>query len=77
MPTFERSLIYMGIVTIDRSELEYLKSCRDKLRDIVVLLGDKKDKIKSRGKENNKDEDKELSTEEKLREIKKILKQLL
>ncbi|MEK7074693.1 MAG: hypothetical protein AAB972_04410 [Patescibacteria group bacterium] len=67
----------MGIVTIDRSELEYLKSCRDKLRDIVVLLGDKKDKIKSRGKENNKDEDKELSTEEKLREIKKILKQLL
>ena len=48
------------MASIDTSELEYLKSCRDKLRRIVeVLEGDKEDKV---------------STDEKLREIKKISK---
>lgn len=28
----------MVIASIDTSELEYLKSCRDKLRDIVEIL---------------------------------------
>ena len=50
----------MSTASIDTSELEYLKSCRDKLRGIVeVLEGDKEDKV---------------STDEKLREIKKISK---
>ena len=52
----------MGSTTIDTSELEYLKSCRDKLRDIADILKDKE-----------KDE-KELSDEDKLRELKKIIK---
>ena len=52
----------MATASIDTSELEYLKSCRDKLRDISDILKDKE-----------KDE-KELPAEEKLREIKKILK---
>ena len=48
------------MASIDTSELEYLKSCRDKLRRIAeVLEGDKEDKV---------------STDEKLREIKKISK---
>lgn len=29
----------MAIANIDTSELEYLKSCRDKLRDIADVLG--------------------------------------
>ena len=52
----------MATTSIDTSEVEYLKSCRDKLRDISGILKDKE-----------KDE-KELSVEEKLKEIKKILK---
>ncbi|KKS38469.1 MAG: hypothetical protein UV01_C0003G0016 [Parcubacteria group bacterium GW2011_GWA2_42_14] len=51
----------MAMASIDTSELEYFKSCRDKLRDIGDILKDKND-------------EKELSIEEKLREIKKILK---
>lgn len=51
----------MATITIDTSELEYLKSCRDKLRDINDVLNKEKD-------------EKELSAEEKLREIKPILK---
>lgn len=52
----------MATATIDTSELEYLKFCRDKLRDVSDIV-DKKDK-----------KDRELSAEEKLREIKKIIK---
>lgn len=47
----------MANVTVDSSELEYLKSCRDKLRDIAAVL----DEV-------------EISTEEKLKEIEKIIK---
>lgn len=53
--------VIMATTNIDTSELEYLKSCRDKLRDIHDVL-------------NKKEDEKELSTEEKFREIKKILK---
>lgn len=52
----------MATATIDTSELEYLKSCRDKLRDIDGILKDK-----------NENEE-EPSTKEKLREIKRIIK---
>ncbi len=52
----------MSMANIDTSELEYLKSCRDKLRDVSDVV-DEKDK-----------KDRELSAEEKLREIKKIIK---
>lgn len=51
----------MATTSIDTSELEYLKSCRDKLRDIHDIL-------------NKKEDEKDLSNEEKFREIKKILK---
>jgi hypothetical protein len=51
----------MATASVDTSELEYLKSCRDKLRDIGGILKDKSD-------------EKESSVEEKLKEIKKILK---
>jgi len=51
----------MATTSIDTSEVEYLKSCRDKLRDISGILKDKSD-------------EKESSVEEKLKEIKKILK---
>ena len=50
----------MATASMDTSEVEYLKSCRDKLRDISDILKDKSD-------------EKELSIEEKLKEIKKIL----
>ena len=50
------------MVNIDTSELEYLKSCRDKLRDVSNILKDK-----------SEDEEESLA-KEKLREIKKILK---
>lgn len=50
------------MVTIDASELEYLKSCRDKLRDITGLIKEEKSKQAP-------------SAEEKIKEIKKILKQ--
>lgn len=40
----------MSSATIDTSELEYLKSCRDKLRDIGEILvkddGDDEEKLK-------------------------------
>jgi len=51
----------MATASIDKSELEYLKSCRDTLRDINDILNKEKD-------------EKELSAEEELREIKKIMK---
>lgn len=31
--------VIMATASIDTSELEYLKSCRDKLRDIAEILG--------------------------------------
>ncbi len=52
----------MATASIDASELEYLKSCRNKLRDIVDLLKEEKSK-------------EILSAEEKISEIKKILNQ--
>ncbi len=54
----------MASVSIDTSELEYLKSCRDKLRDITDFLKEEKSK-------------ETLSAEEKIKEIKKMLKQYL
>jgi len=50
----------MANTVIDKSELEYLKSCRDKLRDITNLL--------------DKNEGRLAKNEEKLKEIKKIMK---
>ena len=52
----------MFTASIDTSELEYLKSCRDKLRDIGDIFKDKSE------------DEKEPSVKEKLCEIKKILK---
>ena len=52
----------MATANIDTSELEYLKSCRDKLRDISNILKDKSE------------DEEEPSAKEKLREIKKIFK---
>lgn len=56
----------MANTTIDTSELEYLKSCRDKLRDIAVIINEEKEKNEE-GK----------SSEDKLKEIKKVIKNLL
>lgn len=50
----------MATISIDKSELEYFKSCRDKLRDIADLF--------------DKDEERLAKDEEKLKEIKKIMK---
>lgn len=49
------------MATIDASELGYLKSCRDKLRDITNFFKEEKSK-------------ETLSAEEKIKEIKKILR---
>lgn len=67
----------MANAKIDSAELEYLKSCRDKLRDIAVVLN-----IRERGEEERtkketspgvRPED-SASREEKLKEIEKIIK---
>jgi len=55
----------MATASIDTSELEYLKSCRDKLRDIAEIAKGEKGK------------DEEMPDEEKLKEIKKIIKGIL
>ncbi len=57
----------MGNTNIDKSELEYLKSCRDKLRDIAAILN-----IRERGEEEQNKKD--TLPEEKLKEIEKIIK---
>ena len=57
----------MANAKIDSTELEYLKSCRDKLRDIAAILN-----IKERGEEEQNK--KETPPEEKLKEIGKIIK---
>ncbi len=57
----------MAITKIDSTELEYLRSCRDKLQDIIAVLN-----IKERQEE--KQDKKETSTGEKLKEIEKIIK---
>lgn len=57
----------MADARIDSSELEYLKSCRDKLRDIsgVLNIGERQEKMQNK---------KETLPEEKLKEIEKIIK---
>ncbi|MDP3052320.1 MAG: hypothetical protein Q8N42_02315 [bacterium] len=57
----------MAITKIDSTELEYLKVCRDKLRDITAVLNIK-------GRQEEKQDKKETSPEEKLKEIEKIIK---
>lgn len=52
----------MATVTIDTGELEYLRSCGDKLRGIEEIVKEK------RGK------DKKISAEAKLQEIRKVIK---
>ncbi len=41
----------MATTSIDTSELEYLKSCRDKLRDIAAVLNKKEPEEKEKLKE--------------------------
>ena len=64
----------MATTTIDTSELEYLKSCRNKLRDINDILISARGGSASGGKDKSENEEEPLA-EEKLREIKKILKE--
>ncbi len=44
----------MATTSIDTSELEYLKSCRDKLRDIAAVLNKKEPEEKEKLKEIEK-----------------------
>jgi len=63
----------MATASIDTSELEYLKSCRDKLRDITEVVHPVRENL-SNGAGEEKGQDKEISAKEKLRKIKKIIK---
>jgi len=63
----------MTIASIDTSELEYLKSCRDKLRDISDILKDKEKDEKELPAEP-RTRTSSVRDKEKLQEIKKILK---
>jgi len=62
----------MATASIDTSELEYLKSCRDKLRDISDILKDKSDEKELSAEPRTRTSS--VRDKEKLREIKKILK---
>jgi ABC-type enterochelin transport system substrate-binding protein len=53
----------MATVNVDAGELEYLRSCCDKLEDIATILN-----------EGQKKNEKKKSPEGKLKEIKKIIK---
>ncbi len=53
----------MANITIDSNELEYFKFCRDKLRDIIAIINEEKEK-----------NEKKTSFEDKLKEIEKIIK---
>ena len=69
----------MATTTIDTTELEYLKSCRDKLRDIVEIISEEAPTPEGLGSDRSvgaakRVGNKEMSMEEKLREIKKIIK---
>ena len=57
------------MTNIDTSELEYLKSCRDKLRDITDMLNKDEERSALKGKKEES-----LTVEEKLEEIEKIIK---